>query len=611
MSASPILIVDDLTIGLDLAKGPKPHVIDAVSFALEPGGSIGIAGESGSGKSTLLLALMGVVRPGLTHLSGAVQFEGVPMLGQPDEALLALRGGRLALIPQNAAMAMTPTLRIGAQIDEALALHTSLTRAERKARVIDLLTLVHLPDPALMARRFPHELSGGQVQRAAIAMALAGDPVALLMDEPTTGLDVTTQLSLLELMGELQRDRGVAVVCVSHDLGVLAKLCQRLVVMYSGAMVEEGPTQTLLSQPSHPYTRALLASLPTLAHPGLPESILGRPPMPLALPEGCRFAPRCGLADASCQRLRPPLVEVAPGRRLACFHPVEGRLAEPVDQSVLDAGARPAPVLVVQDLCVVYGRARGLNRLFQRKAPAHVVKNVSFKLERGEVLGLVGESGSGKSTVLRAIAGIHPLANGTIVLATRGGPDRVLAPEMAERPLAQLKAIQMVFQNPESSLNPRHTVLDLLAQPLRLYGGLGAGALRDRAAALLDEVRLDASCLDRFPARLSGGERQRVAIARAFAAEPEVLLCDEITTALDVSVQAAVLKLVRDLARERDVATIFVSHDLAVVRAISDRIAVLSVGQIVEIGAADDVCRRPEHPYTQRLLGAVLETALP
>jgi peptide/nickel transport system ATP-binding protein len=604
---APVLTLTELTIGLHSPdKGLPPHVIDNVSLSLAAGGSIGIAGESGSGKSTLLLAMMGVVRAGLVHLSGAATFEGTPMLGRRDEDLLALRGGRLALIPQNAATAMTPTLRIGAQIDEALRLHTRLSARDRAARVIALLARVRLPNPETMAKRYPHELSGGQVQRAAIAMALAGDPAVLLMDEPTTGLDVRTQLSLLDLMIELQQKAGMAIVCVSHDLGVLAKLCQRVVVMYSGALVEEGPTQTLLSRPSHPYTRALLQSLPTLAHPGLPSAIPGRPPSPHALPPGCRFAPRCAFADTTCHTTRPPLQEVGQDQRLACFHPASSPLNLATEQVAHDASTG-APILHAENLCVSYGLARGMNKLLGLKKPTQVVDRISFQLRRGEILGLVGESGSGKSTILRAIAGIHPKSGGTITLTGKDGHPMPLADAMTSRPLAQLQTVQMVFQNPESSLNPRHTVFEILAQPLRLYGTAQGAGLRGRATELLHDVRLGPGYLDRYPAQLSGGERQRVAIARAFAADPQVLLCDEITTALDVSVQAAVLKLVRDLARDRDVATIFVSHDMAVVRAISDRIAVLSAGRIVEIGRADDVCRRPENAYTQDLLRAVLE----
>lgn len=608
MTAQPVLMVSDLTIGVRLQKGQTPAVVEGVSLALNQGASIGIAGESGSGKSTLLLAMMGVLRAGLTHLSGGVTFDGTPLFGRADKDLEHLRGGRLALIPQNAGTAMTPTLRIGAQIDEVLRLHTNLGPERRALRVLELLAKVRLPEPERMARRFPHELSGGQVQRAAIAMALAGGPSVLLMDEPTTGLDATTQLSLLELMVDLRREAGMAIVCVSHDLGVLAKLCERLVVMYSGALIEEGTTRQLLANPSHPYTRALLASLPTLANPGLPSSIPGAPPSPFALPKGCRFAPRCGVADERCHSARPPVQDYGPERRLACFHPANGPMTSVAEPTVsATAPLSLTPVLQVSDLSIAFGRARGLNRLFRRGSPKPVVQDVSFQLRRGEVLGLVGESGSGKSTILRAIAGILEPSGGSIQLAADDTGLVPLASAMAHRPLSQLQRVQMVFQNPETSLNPRHTIFEILAQPLRLYSSSGGLGSRQKAQELLTEVRLDESYLDRYPAQLSGGERQRIAIARAFAANPEVLLCDEITTALDVSVQAAVLKLVRDLARDRRVATIFVSHDLAVVRAISDRIAVLSAGRIVEIGSADDLCRRPAHAYTQKLLGAMLE----
>jgi peptide/nickel transport system ATP-binding protein len=607
MTGAPVLSVSDLSVSIKLPDGQTANVLDKVSLNLCAGESIGIAGESGSGKSTLLLALMGVLRSGLILSGGSVVFEGHSMLGRPDEALLAIRGGRLALIPQNAAVSLTPNLRIGRQIDEALALHSGLDPAARAWRVIELMERVQLPTPELLARRYPHELSGGQVQRAAIAMALAGGPSVLLMDEPTTGLDVTTQLALLELIIHLQKADGLAIICVSHDLGVLAKCCERLGVMYSGALVEEGPTEHLLSRPAHPYTRALLASLPTLSHPGIPNAIAGQPPSPLALPQGCRFAPRCAHVQDDCRISAPDLTTVGNDRRVACFYP-QDRAPEALIASDSDAPPDSAPlVLKVERLSVSYGQARGLNKLLQRRPPMPVVNEVSFELRQGEVLGLVGESGSGKSTILRAIAGIHAASGGSITQLAADGRALVLAGAMADRTVLQLRTIQIVFQNADSSLNPRHRIVELLAQPLGLYAGLSGAAMRARAEELMADVRLGADYLDRYPAQLSGGERQRVAVARAFAAEPDLLLCDEITTALDISVQAAVLNLVRDLARRRNVATIFVSHDLAVVRAISDRIAVLSGGRIVEIGAADTVCRRPAHAYTRTLLAAVLE----
>ena len=591
----PQLRVENLQVG-----GEGFLVVDKVSFTLGPGESLGIAGESGSGKSTVLLSLMGMLRQGLQHVGGSVTLNGMPMLGQSDAALSSVRGSKIALVPQNSATALNPSCRIGTQIAEALLMHSALNKADRAARVLDLLGRVRLPEPAIVARRFPHELSGGQVQRAAIAMALAGEPDVLLLDEPTTGLDVTTQAALLDLLVDLRHRARVGMVCVSHDLGVLARLSDRIGVMYAGAMVEEGPLAPVLIRPGHPYTQALVASIPRISATSLPLPIEGSPPSLFHLPTGCRFAPRCVLAQAACRIKRPDLEPTGPDRRVACLRPMTGR--EPVTDRPDAAFAKAAPILAVEDLSVGYAQ----QSMFGMAAPRPVVKVVSFTVLRGEVLGLVGESGSGKSTILRAIAGLAVPSAGRISLI-RNGQTEALASRSTERPLAQLRSIQLIFQNPDASLNPRHRILDLLAQPLLLYGQVPRSNLRTRAAELLAEVRLGAVTLDRMPAQLSGGERQRVAIARAFAAEPDLLLCDEITTALDGSVQAAVLELIRDLARKRDVAAIFVSHDLAVVRAIADRIAVLRNGEVVEIDSAQKLCADPSDPYTQILLGSILE----
>jgi peptide/nickel transport system ATP-binding protein len=603
-----LLQVEALVIASRSPDGAEGRVVDDVTLQLDRGARLGIAGESGSGKSTLLLALMGLVRPGLRHLGGSVRFEGHAMLG-PGAA--RLRGGRVALVPQNAGTAMTPTLRIGMQIDEALALHTGLSAPARAARIGELLRMVRLPEPDRLARRFPHELSGGQVQRAAVAMALAGGPDLLLLDEPTTGLDVTTQLAILDLLGDLGRETGVAMICVSHDLGVLSRLCDRLAVMYAGALAEAGPVAQVLAEPAHPYTRALLASVPRLSHPGLPPAIPGAPPGPFARPPGCAFAPRCARAQADCHAIRPALATTE-SRAVACLHPETG----PQALAAPGAAAAPAPepgppVLEVKGLSISYARGGLLARLTGRTPAARAVEDVSLDLGRGEVLGLVGESGSGKSSILQAITGLWPRAAGTITLTGPDGQGMPLAPRTAERSLDLLRPVQLVFQNPDASLNPRQRIAGILAQPLGLYHTAGQAGLRGRAAELLAEMRLGPEYLDRLPARLSGGERQRVAIARAFAADPQVILCDEVTTALDVSVQAAVLRLLRDQSRRRGVAAIFVSHDLAVVRAIADRIAVLYAGRIVEIGPADAVCSRPRHPYTRALLAAVLEPGAP
>jgi len=591
----PMLKVENLQVG-----GDGFLVVDKVSFTIGQGESFGIAGESGSGKSTLLLSLMGMMRPGLRNLGGSVRLNGSPMLGQSEAALASVRGSKIALIPQNPATALNPSRRIGTQIAEALLLHSALNPRARVMRVLDLLSMVRLPEPTVAARRFPHELSGGQLQRAAIAMALAGAPEVLLLDEPTTGLDVTTQAALLDLLIDLRHRSKVGMVCVSHDLGVLARLCDRIGVMYAGAIIEEGPLASVLARPGHPYTQALVASIPRLTSVGPPAPIQGSPPSLFDLPSGCRFAPRCALVQDACLGQPPDLTSAADNHKIACLRAFTA--PAPVVNASVAALEKATSVLAVEKLSVGFAK----HGIFDRKTPSSVVDAVSFTVAKGEVLGLVGESGSGKSTILRAIAGLAAPTAGQITLMSSGRTE-ILAARATARPLSQLRSVQLIFQNPDASLNPRHRVLELLAQPLILYGQVPRSQLREKAADLLDQVRLGPATLDRMPAQLSGGERQRVAIARAFAARPDLILCDEITTALDVSVQAAVLELIRNLARKHDVGAIFVSHDLAVVRSIADRIAVLHNGTIVEINDAQELCARPVSPYAQRLIGSVLD----
>ncbi len=598
--AAPLLEIDSLVIGG--ASGTVP-IVDDLSLTIGRAASLGIAGESGCGKSTLLLAMMGIVKPGLHHRAGSCRFDGMDLLNGDDRALEKLRGGRVALIPQNAGTALTPNIRVGDQIGEVLALHTNLAGNARQERVVQLLRQVRLPTPERLKRRFPHELSGGQLQRVGIAMALAGEPELLLLDEPTTGLDVTTQLGILHLLADLRRERNVAMICVSHDLGVIATLSDRVAIMYSGRIIEAGPTARLLRQPSHPYSRALLASIPRISTARIPLSIEGRPPTPQQMLPGCRFAPRCGFAAADCLSGAPDLVSGDGENWVACRHPKSGA----VDASeAADSGrglAPAAPQIAIDDLSVTYQRRGLLDGLLPRAPGKLAVDHLSLVLRQGEVLGLVGESGSGKSTILKAISGLWPVLAGK---ATFGGGTDLAAP-VGARDRATLRAIQLIFQNPDASLNPRHSVREILAQPLRLYFNLSAAEIGQRADALLKDVKLDASYLDRYPGDLSGGERQRVAIARAFAADPDVILCDEITSALDVSVQASILRLIRDLAAERQVACLFVSHDLAVVQALAHRVAVLYRGHLVEIGPARAVCTAPRHPYTRALVAAVLE----
>lgn len=538
----PVIDMRKVSIGFTARAGSVIRVLKDVDLVVRRGESVGLVGESGSGKSTLALAAMGYLKHGLRLLSGQVRFEGQDMFDLDAKGLAAIRGGKLGLVPQNSGQSLTPTQRIGKQIEEALKLHSKLPKDAHRARAIELLDQVRLPDPASIITRFPHELSGGQQQRVAIAMALAGDPDALLLDEPTTGLDVTTQIHILDLLSDLAKTRNMAMVYVSHDLGVIARVCERVMVMLRGEVVAQGPVDKVLTNPENAYTQNLLEAIPRLDGPRMP--------------------------------------------------------------SALDAAKPEAtPLLKLDSLCLSHARAGLLDRFTGRPAPRNTVENVSFAIRPGETLGLVGESGSGKSTILKSIAGLLPPVGGSVTLENGSH----LPPRVRARPPDQLRQIQLIFQNPDESLNPRHTVAQSLAQPLVLYKGMKGTALRNRSIEMLEQVRLGEHYLDRLPRQLSGGEKQRVAIARAFAAEPDLVLCDEITSALDVSVQAAVLDLMAELRARLGTAYIFVSHDLAVVRSLSDRVAVLRQGQICEIGETDDVYDHPSHPYTRKLLDAVLE----
>jgi len=603
---APLIDIRDISIGFTSRSGATLPVLRNIDLSVRKGESVGLVGESGSGKSTLALAAMGFLKRGLRLLGGSVHFDGRDMFAQSRRELEKIRGGKLALIPQNSGQSLTPTLRIGAQLTEALRLHSTLPVSGHAAKVIELLSQVRLPDPEAITTRFPHELSGGQQQRAAIAMALAGEPEALLLDEPTTGLDVTTQAHILELLRDITHERGMAMVYVSHDLGAIARVCDRVEVMYAGEVVLEGSTRQVLTAPAHPYARGLLASIPRLGDPRPPAALDGRPPPPGQAGRGCSFVDRCAIAQEACRRARPDLQPRPDGGRTRCdFHeqamtlPLVGAGASPTRRAPGDDAA-----LALEELSISYATHGFLDRLFGRtNGVAPTVDDISITIAKGETLGLVGESGSGKSTILKSVAGLLSPAGGAIRLSD----DETLPVTVERRGPDHLRKIQLVFQNPDESLNPRHTVAEILQQPLKLYFGLNREMLRESSAGILERVRLGAHYLDRLPSQLSGGEKQRVAIARAFAAEPEIVLCDEVTSALDVSVQAAVLDLLNELKRTRGVTYIFVSHDLAVVRAIADRVAVLYQGRLCEIGPSEEVYTLPSHPYTQVLLGAVLE----
>ena len=605
--SDPLIQVNNLSIGYTNRAGVTLPILRNIDLAFGKGETVGLVGESGCGKSTLALAMMGYLKSGLHVLEGESLFRHRNVFDMDDRALEDIRGGDLALIPQNAGQSLTPTSRIGQQINEAVMLHTTLAKEQWRTRTMELLTQVRLPQPETLLERYPHELSGGQQQRVAIAMALAGEPDVLLLDEPTTGLDVTTQAHILELLRDLAAETGTAMVYVSHDMGAIARVSDRIAVMYGGELVLEGPARRVLKQPAHPYARGLLMSIPRIKEAVMPASMPGQPPPPGGAGQGCAFVDRCPMAEQRCRDERPALVPTAVEELVRChFHERIERLPPPEPPK---RPSRPGLddadiILSLDNVAISYAKPGIVDQILGRRPDVTpTVDNIDLTIRRGETIGLVGESGSGKSTILRAIAGLLPLRDGTI---TFDGVNS-LNTSVDERAKDLLRRVQLIFQNPDASLNPRHTVAEILALPLRLYFGLNGDELHARSVSLLNQVRLRADYLERLPSQLSGGEKQRVAVARAFAAEPELVLCDEVTSALDVSVQAAVLDLLTQLQAYRGTTYLFVSHDLAVVRAFADRVAVLYQGRLCEIGPSPAVYRLPSHPYTEVLLGAVLE----
>jgi len=606
--------VDRLTIGYRSRQGQMVDVLRNVSLVMSKGETLGLVGESGCGKSTLGLALLGFLRPGGRLRAGTVCFDGVDLFGLTSEGLEQFRGKRVALIPQNAGQSLTPTIRVGAQIAEPLMLHLGYGQAAARERVVELLCLVHMSQPAAMADRYPHELSGGQLQRVVVAMALAGVPELLILDEPTTGLDVTTQAHILASFREIREQTGTAMLYISHDLGVIARVSDRVAVMYAGEIVEDGLATRVFGQPTHPYARGLLASIPRVSKSSLPQSMPGRPPAPGEHEVGCAFAPRCPFGDETCTTVDPTFETTKHDGKtphlVRCHHWKRVAAAE-VSRQVQDLRARAKhiveaePLIELSKVDITYakqGLGAYLQRLRGKPEPPRTVSDVTLTLHRGETLALVGESGSGKSTIARTIAGLLPPCAGQI---DSGEYD--LTRVVERRPGDLQRRIRLVFQNPDASLNPRHTVRQILDMPLCLCFDLSREQRFEQSVSSLERVRLSAPYIYRFPGQMSGGEKQRVAIARAFAAEPDVVLCDEVTSSLDVSVQAAVLNLLADLQADRGVAYLFISHDMAVVRAIADRVAVLYQGRLCEVGPVEQIYVPPYHPYTETLLAAVPE----
>ena len=526
---TPVLTVHNLTVSVATEAGPKPLVRD-LSFTLNRGEVLAIAGESGSGKSITALAIMGLLPPNVAVTAGGVNLGEIAVSKLPEHQMRALRGDRIAMIFQEPMTSLNPVMTIGAQLVEAIRAHSVTTRAQARARALEALRAVRLSQPERRLDQFAHELSGGMRQRVMIAMALALRPQVLIADEPTTALDVTVQREVLDLLRDLQRDLGTAIILITHDMGVVAEMADRVIVMQNGAMVEQAATRTLFAQPQAPYTQALLSAVPRMGSPARPA------------PDG-------------------------------------------------------AVVAELADVCVRFPMRGGvLGRVTHQ---VHAVEQVSLTIRKGETFALVGESGCGKSTIAKAIVGLVP-HSGRITVAGSALSDLDSAGRKDLR-----RQVQMVFQDPMAALDPRMRVGDLVSEPLLIHGIGDAALRRAKAGELFNRVGLSADQIDRYPHEFSGGQRQRICIARALALNPQLVIADESVSALDVSVQARVLDLLRALQREFGVAYLFISHDMAVVENIADRVAVMYLGQIVETGTRVQVFTNPQHSYTQRLIAAV------
>lgn len=602
---SPLLQVADLAVTFDTGTERVPAV-RGVSYQVDPGEVVAMVGESGSGKSAAAMAVMGLL-PAYATVSGSVRLHGTELLGLPDAAMSRFRGAAIGMVFQDPMSALTPVYTVGDQIAEAIEVHQPrLGRAAARRRAVELLELVGIAQPDRRARAFPHELSGGERQRVVIAIAIACDPDLLICDEPTTALDVTVQAQILEVLKTARDVTGAGVLIITHDLGVVAEFADRALVMYAGRVVETAAVDVLYRDRRMPYTVGLLGSVPRLdaAQGTRLVPIPGAPPSLTALPTGCPFAPRCPLATEECRAAEPDLLAVGEQHRAACIHTdqVDGRSAADI-YGVSTQTANPATgaapvVLRVRELVKTYRLTKGAV-LRRSIGELRAVDGVSFELPQGRTLGIVGESGSGKSTTLHQILDL---------VAPQSGSIEVLGADVATLTRSHRRALrrdlQVVFQDPVASLDPRFPVFDVLAEPLRA-NGFDRDRINTRVAELLDIVGLRRADASRYPAEFSGGQKQRIGIARALALQPKILALDEPVSALDVSIQAGIINLLLDLQQQFALSYLFVSHDLSVVKHLAHRVAVMFAGAIVEQGEADQVFGDPQHDYTRRLLAAV------
>ncbi len=610
-----VLKVENLSISYETRKGDVEAVRD-VSFEVKEGETIGLVGESGCGKSTIAFGIVNFLGPNGKIVDGRVRFQGNELVGRSEEELKQLRGDRIAMVFQDPMQALNPSVRLGEQLAEVLTCHSDITKEEAWERSIEMLKRVNMPDPENVMIRYTHQISGGQQQRVVIAMAMLNNPALLIMDEPTTALDVTVEATVLDLIEELKYDFQAANIFITHNLGVVARVSDQLCVMYAGQMVERGPVREIFRNPRHPYTMGLLACVPRLGESkfeSLLHPIRGRVPPPAERPKDeCIFAPRCDYATDKCKEVCPGFTEISADHVARCIYALEidsrpratRRRQKEVEE---EEGVRSEPsekdLLSFEALKVYYPQeSNSVVSLFGlgEKKFVKAVDDVSVRMAKGRTLGIVGESGCGKSTLVKGIIGLEPVTDGQLEFL---GLD--INEPVSVRDSQMIREMQMVFQNPDSTLNPSYTVGTQIARPIKRFKTVPKNQVKTEVLRLLEAVRLPPTYYDRLPRQLSGGEKQRIGIARALASRPDLIICDEPVSALDVSVQAAVINLLLEIQQVFGSSMIFIAHDLSVVRFFSDDIAVMYLGQIVEIGPAEAIYSPPYHPYTEALLSAV------